>query len=1175
VTFTTETYEGDSGGGNHDGADGMSFFLVDDSYVESNNPATGLPYGANNGGPYGVTLGDWGGSLGYTCSNTNNSVNQGYAGMIGGYMGLGIDEFGNFLNGDGLNASGALAFPGDNTSSGFGYVPNRIGLRGAGATAWAFLSKSPTTSAYYPLGLSAQEQVVAVHQACQTGYVWDYSAVDPAAAPTGTVTNGISNPYNANPLPTIALTNYQAIPNAFKILPQNIANEAALYRGYATPATTGPHYGIPITYNLSITTQGLLSLSYSFAGGNFQPIISGQSILNNGPLPKMVRFGFGGSTGGDRNIHEIMCFQAQPQGASASGAGLNQKQTAKVQTGTQVYFAFYNANNWTGSITSQYLDSANGTSLQIDPLVNWDGSCVLTGVGPAPATCPTTGVAGPVAAEDPDNGRVIITSAGGVGVPFTWASLTANEQSNLDDYDPVPGSNPAWPQAANLRLEFLRGARADEQNIFGVDPSAPAQTPPALPAVAPPTGFRARTSVLGDIIDSSPTWVGNPSASFPTTWSDFLYPATTMPENSGQSYTTFQSTYASRINVVYAGANDGFLHGFRSGFFDTNGQLDGTTPTDPYTANDNDGQEVLAFMPAYVLNAINSASVFQSATGTYIQNPASDYSNPLYAHRFSVDGTPGDGDLFYNGQWHSWLVGGLGAGGSAIYALDITNPGTGTPGTTTTPAATTGTTFTQANAANLVIGEWSSSLTYTTSGTGPYTTAVSGSNSNFVCANVGTCGASLGKTYGTPQIRRFHNTPVNSGGATSWGAVFGNGLGSYNGDAGIFVMLAGPSGGSPTFYYLSTGYGSRTGTPNGIEEVAPADLDGDHIIDYVYAGDILGNIWRFDLTSQNPSNWTVMQVGGVPTPVYSAPNGSPITTRVVVAAIASTPAPRILIEFGTGIQQQFTNSSPAIYSSTQQYLIGVWDWNMSAWNALSNIHYDALTTTTTPLAPTAGGVPAPINGTAHLEQQSITGSYDQSGTASSSSSSTTQAAFFRTVSTNCIGWADFSSGCTTSNQYGWYLPLGTGYANANDSDYLTPTTSVGAAYVDEQVLFNPALQGGVFLVNTTIPPTTSVNSCNSTPPGGWTMAIDPATGGALPKSYFAINGQFTSINGQNVSGAGMDGTGSLSTVVWTPPAGGPQETWLVTQTMPPGGKVVQVNPPGGSLGNRLTWIERR
>src|SRR5271155_2204988 len=55
LMFTTETYEGNSGGGNQDGADGMSFFLQDASYT----------------GTYGVTLGDWGGSLGYTCSNVN------------------------------------------------------------------------------------------------------------------------------------------------------------------------------------------------------------------------------------------------------------------------------------------------------------------------------------------------------------------------------------------------------------------------------------------------------------------------------------------------------------------------------------------------------------------------------------------------------------------------------------------------------------------------------------------------------------------------------------------------------------------------------------------------------------------------------------------------------------------------------------------------------------------------------------------------------------------------------------------------------------------------------------------------------------------------------------------------------------------------------------------------
>jgi type IV pilus assembly protein PilY1 len=1158
VTFTTETYEGDSGGGNQDGADGMSFFLVDDSYIESNNPVTGVSYGANNGGPYGVTLGDWGGSLGYTCSNTNNSANQGYAGMIGGYMGLGIDEFGNFLNGDTIDGAGAITYNGDNTSSGFGYVPNRVGMRGPGATAWAYLNRSPTTHMYYPSTLTMAQQVVAVHQACQTGYAWDYSTA--STATSGTVTNGVANPYNATPQPTVLLSNYGAIPLANQVLPTKIANEAALYRGYATPATTGPLFGTPITYDLSISTGGLLSLSYSFGGGLYQPIITRQSIGST--LPAMVRFGFGGSTGGSRNIHEIMCFQAAPPDSSSSSAGLNQKQTAKVQTGTQVYFAFYNPNNWTGSVTSQYLDSTDGVNLQIDPALNWDASCNLT--GPATGTCPSTPAgAGATAAQNPDTGRVMLTynPVAGAGVPFTWSSagvtpLSAPEQARLDFGDPSPASNAVWPYASNLRLEYLRGQRGDEQNQFGVDPLAST----SIPA---PTGFRQRTSVLGDIIDSSPTWVGPPIAAFPTIWSDFLYPSTTMPENSGPTYATFQTANTSRMNVVYAGSNDGFLHGFRSGFFDANGQLDGTTTTSPYGATDNDGQEVLAFMPAYVVDHINAGSTFNSVTGTTTPNPALDYSSPLYGHRLSVDGTPGDGDLFYNGAWHTWLVGGLGGGGSDIYALDVTNPGIGTaPGN-----------FAEGNASSIVVGEWYSSLTYAVGGSsGAYTSTVSGATASpgFSCANVASCWQSLGKTYGTPQIRRFHNTPVNtSNGATSWGAVFGNGYGSFNGDAGIFVMLASPTGGQPSFYYLSTGYGSST-NPDGIADVTPADLDGDHITDYVYAGDLLGNVWRFDLTSQNPSSWTVTKVGGAPTPIYSTPSGAPITTKVIVASIASSPNPRVLVEFGTGVQNQFSNNGPATYATAQQYLVGVWDWNMSAWDAVSTVTYDALSSTTTPLAPTSGGVPAPINGLTKLAAQSITGSFDQTDTASGSSTSTTTAAFYRTVSTNCVGWADSPGTCTTSNQYGWYLPLGTGYANANDPEYLTPSTSQAAQFVDEQVIFNPTLQDGAFIVNTTIPPTTSVNTCSSTPAGGWTMAINPATGGAFTNSFFAgPNHQFQDINNQIVSGVALGGTGSPSVVIFD------NKTYIVTQTMPPAGTIVQINPPGASQGSRLTWIERR
>ncbi|HMD74066.1 MAG TPA: hypothetical protein VKG05_09425, partial [Steroidobacteraceae bacterium] len=71
VTFTTETYRGNSAGGSvHDGADGMSFFLqsVDNGAV--------------------ADIGDYGGSLGYTCSNANNDPTLRTSGAPRGYDGL-------------------------------------------------------------------------------------------------------------------------------------------------------------------------------------------------------------------------------------------------------------------------------------------------------------------------------------------------------------------------------------------------------------------------------------------------------------------------------------------------------------------------------------------------------------------------------------------------------------------------------------------------------------------------------------------------------------------------------------------------------------------------------------------------------------------------------------------------------------------------------------------------------------------------------------------------------------------------------------------------------------------------------------------------------------------------------------------------------------------------------
>lgn len=1065
VSFTTVTYEGDSGGAAADGADGMSFFLQD-----ATHPAD---------------VGDWGGSLGYTCSNVNYSsivradgIPRGYDGLTGGFIGLGIDEYGNFLN------------QGDNTASGWGYVPQRIGLRGPGSIDWTDLNANYPLQ--YPSTLTSAQTSAAVQNTCSTGMIWDYS--------------NPSSPVNTG----TPVTDYPAV--AYSLIPAGklIANESATIRAQA----------VPIVYNLSITPAGLLSLQYSYNGGAFQNVVSNQDITDGGlyPIPPQVRFGFAGSTGGSRNIHEIMCFQATPPSVSQSSAGLNNKQTAKVQTGTQVYFASYNPNTLAGSLTSQYLGppvgDSNPNDLVISSTINWDGSCVLTGVAAAAQCDAPNGPMGPITAEGPTQRTVITWSSpavsGGSGIPFEWANLTASEQTLLDTGDGTLWTAPPYPYS---RLNYLRGDRSNEQT-----PSS------AWTYVGT---FRDRASVLGDIIDSSPTWVGPPQYNFPNTWVDLYQASDPLNENSGQTYGNYMSTMQQRTNIVWAGANDGMLHGFRTGYFSAPNQYQPAT---------NDGWEVMAYIPGHIVDTIQSTT------------QANNYSDPSYGHHFDVDAPPGTGDLFYQGQWHTWVVGGLGPGGHAIYALDMTNPGMqGAYGN-----------LTESNATSIVMGEWS--------------TSVALASTSLTCANDTTtaCGWHLGQTYGVPQIRRFHNG--------SWGAVFGNGPNSQQGDAGIYVMLVDPvngpgaNGGNITFYYFSTGVGT-TSAPNAIYYVAAADIDGDHITDYVYAGDAMGNVWRFDLTSTNPALWGAINAngvsvnasgstgGGTPTPIFTTPAAQPISTQVVGAVIANpSGSPRMVVEFGTGLTTPMTNTSAATYQTTQQALYGIWDWNFTAWNQNSASQLDSLPNGTTS-APSSA-----LSGTGNLEQQVIGGPYAATVAGTGTD--------YRTLTAYPICWAD-TPGC---NQYGWYVNLVSGNAYAPDpADPQTGNSSYTSyPVVYEQVTFNPVLLDGAFIVNTTIPPANAPTMCYAAGQSGWTMAINPATGGSFTNSFFGTPQQ-TFLNVQTgvssgtvpVSGIAVGGTGSPSVVL----AG--TQNYMVTQTTSGQGYLAPINPPGGTQGSRLTWVEKR
>src|SRR5271167_297457 len=313
-------------------------------------------------------------------------------------------------------------------------------------------------------------------------------------------------PSTANPA---GIQDYAPVPGAYKEFSAfSVANETAATRAAGTP----------LYFNLQVTPTGLLSLSYSQSGGAYSYIVKGQSITaTNGPLPPTFRFGFAASTGLHTNIHEIMCFKAAAANTSGSSATVNEKQAAKVEAGTQAYFAFYNPTSWTGSVTANNLIDTGGL-VSVSTTANWDAGCNLTGTtSGTPATgggCISTNAGGPTSATPAPASRVMLTwdTTNRVGIPFEWANLNSNQQAVLDDENGTPDS-----PANSHRLSYLRGDRSNEITSLGTS----LYTPP----------YRARDGILGDIVDSSPTWVGPPSSPYTATWLDRLQSSASMPEN--------------------------------------------------------------------------------------------------------------------------------------------------------------------------------------------------------------------------------------------------------------------------------------------------------------------------------------------------------------------------------------------------------------------------------------------------------------------------------------------------------------------------------------------------------------------------------------------------------------------------------------------------------------------
>jgi type IV pilus assembly protein PilY1 len=291
--------------------------------------------------------------------------------------------------------------------------------------------------------------------------------------------------------------------------------------------------------------------------------------------------------------------------------------------------------------------------------------------------------------------------------------------------------------------------------------------------------------------------------------------------------------------------------------------------------NANNGEEKLAYVPNLVFPHL------------------SQLTDPGYSHRYFVDGSPTVGDAHgtFGSRcpsglggvcWRSVLISGLRNGGQGYFALDVTDP----------------TRFDESNAANLVLWEFS---------------------------DADDPDHDLGYTFSQPSIVKMANG--------EWAAVFGNGYNnseadgraSASGHAVLYIVfldrgLDGTWTPGTDFIKIDTGVGSP-GTPNGLATPAPVDLDGDFQVEYIYAGDLQGNLWRFDVRNASPGNW----VGSVVRlfTAMSGGNSQPITTRPEVGSHPDPLESGVIVYFGTGKYLEDSDNTNA--GLPTQTFYSIWD----------------------------------------------------------------------------------------------------------------------------------------------------------------------------------------------------------------------------------------------------------
>ena len=273
------------------------------------------------------------------------------------------------------------------------------------------------------------------------------------------------------------------------------------------------------------------------------------------------------------------------------------------QTDNFIFSSTFRTGVWDGEIVAQRIDTVTGN---VQSAIIWSAQGSLDSKTSANNDFRNIYTIDELGGAKRKNFKYTALSSVAAGAILPEQPYFANKCGQLAQCTLLTVAQQAIANDGNNLVDYLRGQRQYE-NFTAPETIAP---------------FRLREHILGDPVNATPAFVSDP----PFNFSDAVAPL----------YTTFQTTWTNRKQILYIGANDGMLHAF-------NGQT---------------GVEEWAYVPRIIVpNMHKLATANWGAT-----------------HRFSVDGSPQIMDAYFGGNWHTVLVAGLNGGGRGYYALDVSDP---------------------------------------------------------------------------------------------------------------------------------------------------------------------------------------------------------------------------------------------------------------------------------------------------------------------------------------------------------------------------------------------------------------------------------------------------------------------------------------------------------------------